>query len=305
MALEGGEHVVEVGHGFVVDGRDDVALDDAVGTAGEGAQAGFLGRAAGGHGHQGHALGQLEQAGHALGPAGDADGRALEAAVADQPGHDAVDLVHGDGKADAGAGARRRVDGGVDPDQPAGRIQQRAAGVARVDGRVGLDRAADVAAGDRLDLAVERADQAGGERLVQPEGVADGIDLLAHLQLLAAAQRNRRQLGFGGVDLQDCQVPVGEGTDQLRLEAALVGQGHPRGIGALDHMEVGDDVAAVVPDETGAGARGTCCTLSEKKSRSRPRVVILTTAGELALKTAMLFNSSASRAPRGATGRGA
>ena len=51
------------------------------------------------------------------------------------------------------------------------RIEQRAAGVAGVDGRIGLDRAADHAPRDGLDLAVERADDAGGERLVQPEGL--------------------------------------------------------------------------------------------------------------------------------------
>ena len=38
----------------------------------------------------------------------------------------------------------------------------------------------------------------------RPKGIADGIDLLAHLQVLRIAQHRRRQVG--GLDLDDRQV---------------------------------------------------------------------------------------------------
>jgi hypothetical protein len=107
---------------------------------------------------------------------------------------------------------------------------------------------------ERLDLAVERADDAHGQRLVEPEGVADRVDALAHQQLPARADRDRRQLALRRVDLEHREVTVGEGTDQLGRIVRLVGHRHAGATAALDDVEVGDDVACGVPDETGAGA---------------------------------------------------
>ena len=61
---------------------------------------------------------------------------ALDLAVADDFGHYAVDLVHGDGEADPRVGPGRTVDCRVDADQAAGTVQQRAARVAGVDSRI-------------------------------------------------------------------------------------------------------------------------------------------------------------------------
>jgi hypothetical protein len=107
---------------------------------------------------------------------------------------------------------------------------------------------------ERFDLAVERAHDAHRQRLVEAEGVADGVHALAHLQFAAGADGNRRQLGRWRVDLQHRQVAVGKRAHQLGGVAGLVGQRHARRAAALDDVEVGDDVALVVPHEAGAGA---------------------------------------------------
>ena len=52
-------------------------------------------------------------------------------------------------------------------------VEQRAAGVAGVDRRVGLDDVVDREAAGGLDAALQRRDDAGGERAVEPERVAD------------------------------------------------------------------------------------------------------------------------------------
>jgi hypothetical protein len=91
---------------------------------------------------------------------------------------------------------------GVDADQPAGGVEQRAAGVAGVDGGVGLDHAADGAAVEGLDLAVQRADDAGGQRLVQAEGVADGVDALADDRSRLLPSAIGGSLSLGGASMR-------------------------------------------------------------------------------------------------------
>jgi hypothetical protein len=74
------------------------------------------------------------------------------------------------------------------------------------------------------------------------------------MQVAAGAHGDGRQLVLGRLDAQHGQVAVGEGADQLGVVGALVGQRHLGAVGALDDVEVGDDVAGRVPDEAGAGA---------------------------------------------------
>ena len=75
-----------------------------------------------------------------------------------------------------------RGDHRVDADHLAVRVQQRAAGVARIDGRVGLDSILDGRA-FRGSNRADGADDAAGHRAVEAEGIADGVDLLAHGQI--------------------------------------------------------------------------------------------------------------------------
>src|SRR3954467_9564754 len=108
---------------------------------------------------------------------------------------DVVDGVRGDGEADAdvarltggrGAGA---LDLRVDADDLAGAVEQRAAGVAGVDGRVGLDDVVDRVAVGRADLALQGGHDAGGQRAVEPEGIADRERRVADLDVVGVAER--------------------------------------------------------------------------------------------------------------------
>src|SRR5205085_4103098 len=93
-----------------------------------------------------------------------------------QPVGDGPGLVDGNGEADVLGPVGG--DGGVDADDLTGRVDQRPAGVAGVDGGVGLDHAGEV-----VDRAVEGGDDAArhGGVTPQPEGVADGDDVVADL----------------------------------------------------------------------------------------------------------------------------
>ena len=88
---------------------------------------------------------------------------------------------------DAAAAAGRDL--GVDPDHAAVAVEQRAARVAGVDRRVGLDHVADREAVGGLELALEGAHDAGRDRAVEAERVADRDHRVADLDLGRVAER--------------------------------------------------------------------------------------------------------------------
>ena len=102
---------------------------------------------------------------------------------------------------------------------------QRAAGVAGVDRRVGLDDVVDREAVGRLDRALERRDDAGGERALEAERVADRDRRIADLD---GAARSRATSGLRsrplGVDLEQREVGGRVLADDLGAHAALVGE---------------------------------------------------------------------------------
>ena len=108
-----------------------------------------------------------------------------------QPGHPAPG-VDGDGEADPlGPGG----DGRVDADHPPPGVHQRAPGVAGVERGVGLDHVLDQAPPvGRREGAPQGADHPGGDRRLQPVGVADGDRQLPHPQALRVPQRHGREL---------------------------------------------------------------------------------------------------------------
>ena len=168
-----------------------------------------------------------------------------------QVGEHGLGGVDGNGEADAGAlvGAVRG-DHGVDADDLARRVQQRAAGVAGIDGRIGLDG---VFNGRAFAVAnrPDGADDAARHGAAQAEGIADGVDLLAHVELRGVGQRDRLQVGR--VDLQQRQVVNLVGAHHARRVAALVREHHfNAAIGARHHVKVGQNVAGFVEDEAGA-----------------------------------------------------
>src|SRR5206468_3803212 len=90
-----------------------------------------------------------------------------------------VSLSRWDRKADPGVSPALGHDHGIDADRLASPIDQRAAAVARDDVRIRLDEAA---VRLQFDLAIEGAHDAGGGRLIEAQGAADGHEWLAHLQ---------------------------------------------------------------------------------------------------------------------------
>ena len=159
------------------------------------------------------------------------------------------------------------------PTTSPGAIDQRAARVAGVDRGVGLDDVADREAVGRLDLALERGDDAGVTRAVEAERVADRDDRVADLHLCGVAERQRVG-ALGVVDLEQGDVGRGVGTDDLRLLRRALAELDVHALGALDHVCVGEDVAVVVDQEAGAGrcallrcgspnTEGVCWTICE------------------------------------------
>ncbi len=169
--------------------------------------------------------------------------------------HHAHDGIHRHSETDASGRARRAVDGGVDADQPPGRIEQRAAGVAGVDSGVGLDQVIDGRpAPFAVEGAVERRDDAGGERPVQSEGIADSEHFLPDLEVGTGAHRHSGRALEADADLEHGDVVLGAGAHQRSLIIATVGQFDRGRRCPLDDVEVGHHVAGIVPDEAGAGA---------------------------------------------------
>ncbi len=98
--------------------------------------------------------------------------------------------VYRDGKTDARALADIGSDQGVDADHFAVPVEQRAAGITGIDGRVGLDSVINLHAVGFLHRP-DRTDDAIGHGAGQTEGIADGIDLLPHLQIARVAEHHR------------------------------------------------------------------------------------------------------------------
>jgi hypothetical protein len=95
------------------------------------------------------------------------------------------------------------------------------------------------------------ADDAAGHGAAQAEGIADGVDLLAHGELSGVGQSNR--LEVGRVDLQQGKIVNPVSAHHLGRIAVLVAEHHlDAAVGALDDMVVGEHMAGLVEDEAGA-----------------------------------------------------
>ena len=90
-----------------------------------------------------------------------------------------------------------------------------------VDRRVGLDRVVDREAVRRRDLAVERAHDPGGDRLLEPERAADRDDRLADLELRRVGQLERLEHGGRRVDVEDGDVRGGIAADDASRRRLL------------------------------------------------------------------------------------
>ena len=125
-------------------------------------------------------------------------------------------LLIGNGEADADVAAAAAVAiCELIPITRPSTVDQRAAGVAGVDGGVRLDHVLDREAVGSLDLARERADDAGRDRAVEAERVADRHHGVADLRLGGVAERERVELVLVDVHLQQRDVVAGVLADQL------------------------------------------------------------------------------------------
>ena len=147
--------------------------------------------------------------------------------------------------------------------QLAEHVEHAAAGVAGVDGRVDLNhvvgdaglQAVFIGGRGRADFAVQRRHDAHGRGAAQllRQRISDADPPLAHLQLVAVAQRNGRKRQVGNVHDGDIERFIL--SDELAGQFVLAAQrGDGQAAGGLNHVVIGKYVP-VIDDHAGAGAR--------------------------------------------------
>ena len=158
----------------------------------------------------------------------------------DQLIHNIAGHIHGDCKANAliSAGAVCN-DRGVDANQLTAVVYQRPSRIAWVDRGVGLDEILVL-----LDTEMgssRSADDAHRDGLSHAEWITDGQSVVAHLNFGRVADRNAGKVG--GVDLDNGDIGLRVGSDNLGFELTLVGEGDADARGTVDDVIVCDDKA--------------------------------------------------------------
>ena len=69
----------------------------------------------------------------------------------------------------------------------------------------------------------------------------------------------------GRINAQYSEVFVGRDADHARFPIGLIGQGHLCRGSILNHVKVGDDIAARVPDKSRAGSLGNLILIQREK----------------------------------------
>src|SRR5512141_1666764 len=135
----------------------------------------------------------------------------------------------------------------VDPDDIALQVEEGAARVPGVDRGVGLDEVVVRPGADDPSLG---ADDPRRHGVAKPERVADRKDPFPHLEPVGVAQGHVGKLLLR-VDLDQGDVDLRVGPDDLRLEHLLVEEGHRHLVGLFHHVVVREDVAVRRDDEPG------------------------------------------------------
>jgi hypothetical protein len=169
--------------------------------------------------------------------------------------HYLVDDVDGNREAYPGRSARTRQDCRVDTDQASGRIEKRAAGITRVDRGIGLDDPRDFAPARGRHTAARGADNAGRQRAVEAERIADGVNPLADAQVRGLPEGDRAQAFWHFVELEHGEIVIGRAADDLGRDRIALVEFYGNGVRTFDDVVVGDDMAKRIPDEPGTGAR--------------------------------------------------
>jgi hypothetical protein len=181
----------------------------------------------------------------------DANVAAPDPAVANQPRRDEPRGVARDGEAEALRGNHGR---GIDADHVAARVHERSSRVARVERRVGLNDVVHQPPGARAQRAAEGADDAGGDRMLQAVGIADGNRHLSDAHRLRVAERRPRQRRAFGADPQDGQVGVNVAADQVGPQRPAIGQQRGEPGGSRHDVAVGEDKAVGREDHPGTSS---------------------------------------------------
>src|SRR5215467_8986367 len=169
---------------------------------------------------------------------------------------------NGDRETDALRTSARRKNHAVDADQIAARVDQCAAGIAEIDCGIGLNEILEGV--DAEMIAAERADDAMRDRVAKAERVAEREHRIADLHAVQRSQRDGWK-AFA-VGLEDGEIGLGIAAADRRGHAATIREHDLDVIGSLDDVIVGEDVAFVAHDHSGAEA-GRSLRFAAGKSR--------------------------------------
>ena len=142
-----------------------------------------------------------------------------------------------------------------DTDDAAEAVDEHAAGVAGIERGVGLNGGAQRFPGARSagQQAVERGDDANGQRVRQGVRGAERGDGVADAQILDLAVLQHVDVEFARVDLEQGKVVAEILGDVLGIGARAVGH-HNANLGhVFDDMPVGDDVSVFADEEARTG----------------------------------------------------
>src|SRR5262249_44970427 len=142
--------------------------------------------------------------------------------VGDQLGNDGLGRVHRDCEPDADVAAAGGKDLAIDTNQFALRVQEWASRVSRIDGRIRLDDVVDELSVFRANRAPQGADNTCCEGTFQSEGIPNCKNFLSDLQVSRAAQLDDTKRLIAWIYSNNSQVVGGVGTNDARLEPALV-----------------------------------------------------------------------------------
>lgn len=179
----------------------------------------------------------------------------VEAFDAEESGDGFASIIDGNGESDPlGSGA----DCDVDTDDFAVEIEEGAAAVSRVDAGISLN---EVLVGLNIihfDIAMECADDAGGNGVFVSEGISDGVDCFSEHEVAGGTDGHNIE-GFWSVDADDSEILSAVVRDDFGIEAATIVHGDGDQINILDNVEVRNDVATFVDDDSGSHTIHAAC----------------------------------------------
>jgi hypothetical protein len=160
--------------------------------------------------------------------------------------HDAAHQVHGDREADAlGTTGTAVQHGRVDADQVAVRVDEGATGVAEIDGCIRLDEILECSKSELT--ATRGAHDALGHGLAEAIGIADGEYDVARAQRIGATQGHDGEVADRQIEHRD--IGIGVLAGDAGIGHAPIRELYADGVGAVDHVLIGDDGTLRIDDD--------------------------------------------------------